>query len=223
MKSTTNSTNRRHFLRSGALFATGVATAGLMGFNRFPGRQPGPADDGLYMIGPREGYTPYIGSLVSMLNYNRSTILGLTKGMTMEQLDHLQDPQSNTIGALLMHLACVDKYYYMNTFEKRNDFNEEEKKQWDPSLELGDKGRASIKGHELAYYTDLLTTNRAKTLEGLKTKDDAWLLAYDPDFSKDPKFNNYWKWFHVCEHESHHRGQIAWLKKRIPGMKSGQD
>ena len=27
------------------------------------------------------------------------------------------------------------------------------------------------------------------------------------------------KWFHVCEHESHHAGQIDMLKKRLPGAK----
>jgi hypothetical protein len=31
--------------------------------------------------------------------------------------------------------------------------------------------------------------------------------------------NNYCKWFHVCEHESHHLGQIAFLKSRLPGAK----
>ena len=27
------------------------------------------------------------------------------------------------------------------------------------------------------------------------------------------------KWFHVCEHEAHHTGQIALLRKRLPGAK----
>jgi uncharacterized damage-inducible protein DinB len=157
------------------------------------------------------------------MNYNRYTIIELTKSMTMEQLDHLQDPQSNTIGALLMHLAAVDKYYYMNCFEKNREFTAEEKILWEPAVELGDKGREAIKGKELSYYTDLLASTRAKTLEALKTKDDPWLLAVDPLFSPKAKFNNYFKWFHVCEHESHHRGQIAWLKKRIPGIKGGND
>ena len=28
--------------------------------------------------------------------------------------------------------------------------------------------------------------------------------------------NNYCKWFHVCEHESNHNGQIKWIKGRLP-------
>ena len=91
-------------------------------------------------------------------------------------------------------------------------------------MNLGDKGRQSIKGKELSFYTDLMKANREKTLATLRTKDDAWLLSEDPLYSsKDEKLDNYWCWFHVCEHDSHHRGQIAWLKKRIPGVKAGND
>ncbi len=238
MKSQYVPIDRRKFLHAGGLFSL-AATAGLaglpfsatatrhsdMGFGK---TSPGfvhafPADDSLFMIGPRDGYSPYIGSLVSMMNYNRYTIIQLTKGLTMEQLDHLQDPQSNSIGALIMHLAATDKIYYNLCFKNLNDFAEDEKQLWGSAMELGDKGRQAIRGKELPYYIDLLTTQREQTLKALKGKDDQWLLAYDPNFSKDQKFNNYWKWFHVCEHESHHRGQISWLKKRLPGMQDSKD
>jgi len=36
---------------------------------------------------------------------------------------------------------------------------------------------------------------------------------------KDWGWNNHCKWFHVCEHEAHHCGQIAFLRKRLPGAK----
>ena len=29
--------------------------------------------------------------------------------------------------------------------------------------------------------------------------------------------NNLCKWFHVCEHESHHTGQMSLLRSRVPG------
>jgi len=236
--------DRRKFLQSSALLASTVAASGLMGFPFLASAAQGrvgtmaspngpyvlthpstaPMLDGLYMIGPRDGYSPYIGSLVSMMNYNRSTIIALTKGMTMEQLDHLQDPTSNTIGALLMHLAAVDWYYNIHTFGDMKKVPKEEQDFWDPAMNLGDKGRQSIRGHELPYYVDLLTATREKTLTALKGKDDQWLLSEDPLYSnKETKFNYYWEWFHVCEHESHHRGQMAWLKKRVPGIKAGDD
>jgi uncharacterized damage-inducible protein DinB len=226
MPDTPSMLDRRQVIKTGlVLAATGFV--GLPLLSMAGGSHPAaaaPTLEGLYMIGPREGYSPYIGSLVSMMEYNRSTIIGLTKDMTMEQLDHLQDPQSNTIGALLMHLAAVDWFYYNHCFGDAKNIPKDEQAFWDPAMNLGDKGRQSIKGKELSFYTDLLKTTREKTLANLKTKDDQWLLSEDPIYSsKDTKLNNYWCWFHVCEHESHHRGQMAWLKKRVPGIKAGDD
>ncbi|MBE7174983.1 MAG: DUF664 domain-containing protein [Mucilaginibacter polytrichastri] len=174
------------------------------------------------MIGPLKGYSPQIGTLVSMLNYNRGTILQVSKGLTTEQLDFLIDDHANSIGALLLHLAAVDKYYQVHCFEGREEFNAEEKKEWQAALELGDEGRKSIKGHDLTFYTDKLTTVRAKTLELLKTKDDRWLMSKDVLWSAEQPVNFYWEWFHVCEHESNHRGQIAFLKSRVPGAKAAK-
>jgi uncharacterized damage-inducible protein DinB len=77
-------------------------------------------------------------------------------------------------------------------------------------------GRQFVKGKELSYYVDLLTNTREQTLRALANRNDEWLLAADPEFSNQNLVNNYWKWFHVCEHESHHRGQIVWLKARMP-------
>jgi hypothetical protein len=47
-------------------------------------------------------------------------------------------------------------------------------------------------------------------------------MAVDKDWPWGPT-NNYCKWFHVCEHEAHHTGQIAFLRKRLPGAKPEAD
>lgn len=209
---------RRRFIRSGALLS---ASFGLL-HESFATPDTNKEDE-LYMIGPIEGYSPHIGTIISMLNYNRHTIIKETEKLSMAELDHLFDEKANTIGALLMHLAAVDKWYYNNCFENRSEFNEDEKKIWNAGLELGDEGRKQVKGREIGYYLDMLKTTREATLKAFRQKDDKWLFAVDPGFSKDRKFNNYWKWFHVCEHESNHRGQITWLKNRLPGAKPGKD
>ncbi len=209
---------RRSFLQKGiALSAFGLAGASYANAGI-------PADEkSLFVIGPLEGYSPHVGTIVSMLKYNRQTVVDSVKSLSVSQLDYLQDDKSNTIGALLMHLGAVDKFYQINTFEGRQEFNAEEKKAWEAAMNLGDEGRKNIKGKEVKYYLDMIGSVREKTLELLKTKDDAWLMAIDPVWSKEQNFNTYWKWFHVCEHESNHRGQIAWLTSRLPGAKPGKD
>ena len=86
-------------------------------------------------------------------------------------------------------------------------------------MDLGDKGRKEIKGHDLAFYTAQLDEVRVKTLAEFKKRDDAWLMAVDKTWGWGPT-NNYCKWFHVCEHISHHAGQIDILIKRVPGYKA---
>jgi uncharacterized damage-inducible protein DinB len=86
-------------------------------------------------------------------------------------------------------------------------------------MDLGDPARQSIKGHNLSYYLDLLHEGREKTLAEFRKRDDAWLLSVDKTFPWGPT-NNLCKWFHVCEHESHHSGQISLLKSRVPGAKT---
>lgn len=216
------SINRRKFFKSSATLAAGFTACNLFGPMAYANEF---ADEkSLYVIGPMEGYTPHVGTLVSMLNYNRQTIINAVKGLTMAELDFLFDAKANTIGALVLHLGAIEKFYQVNTFEGRQDLNENEKKDWEPAMNLGDLGRKAIKGQEVKYYLDRIAEVREKTLAEFKKKDDAWLLAVDPEWSKRRgSLNTYWKWFHVCEHESNHRGQITWLKGRLPGAKASSD
>ncbi len=216
MSTSLRSSNRRKFLKTSLTLTSGFA--GLSAFSHGNAHNFNDPES-LFVIGPMEGYSPHIGTLVSMLNYNRDTIIRMTNTLTIAELDHLHDPNSNSIGALIMHLGAVDKWYQINSFEGRQEFNESKKKIWGDAMNLGDAARKSIKGHEAKYYLDLITEVREKTLAELKKKDDKWLLAVDPKFSTKRKTNTYWKWFHVCEHESNHRGQIVWLKSRLPGGK----
>ncbi len=205
--------NRRSFVKTTTSYTIGVA--GLGGLTPMAEARESQQQPSLFFIGPMEGYSPQIGTIVSMLNYNRQTILDLVENMMIEELDYLHDPEANTIGALLLHLGATEKFYQVNTFEGR-EFNENEQKVWGAASELGDKGRNTIKGQGLAYYLDAITEVRNETLAELKNRDDEWLLAIDPIWSDNGDLNTYWKWFHVCEHEANHRGQITWLKKRLP-------
>lgn len=222
MKTTNPPINRRSFLKK---VSTVGAFAGLIppvGITA-AAAAPAIADPSVFVIGPLEGYTAHIGTLVSMLNYNRYTIERMVYNMTMAELDYLHDPAANTIGALLMHLGATEKYYQINTFEGRQDFNDQEAKEWGAAMSLGEEGRKQLKGHDVQYYLERITAVRKHTLAEFKKKDDKWLMAIDPEWSKEQPLNTYWKWFHVCEHEANHRGQIAFLTGRLPGAKAGKE
>jgi hypothetical protein len=214
--------NRRAFLRSSAAVAAGSALLPSL-------LRPMPAhatDSTPNILGPRPGYSPQIGSFVSELTWLRDLngVISATEKLTTADLDYLIDPKANTIGALMLHLAATETYYQLNTFEgkKWNTWPDSVKQQWDPAMGLGDAGRKIIKGHDLDYYLNILKETRARTLAEFSKRDDAWFMAADKDWPWGPT-NNYCKWFHVCEHEAHHTGQIAFLRKRVPGAKPESD
>lgn len=178
------------------------------------------------VLGPRPGYSPMIGTFVSQLTWMREAngVLSATKGLTPADLDVLFDANANSIGALMLHLAATEVYYGMHTFQgmKWDSWSDDVKKKWDPAMELGDQGRKTIKGHDRDYYVGILHEVRENTLAAFRKKDDAWLMAADKDWPWGPT-NNLCKWFHVCEHEAHHTGQIAMLRKRLPGAKPSSE
>jgi uncharacterized damage-inducible protein DinB len=220
MEKQLNNLDRRNFIKKSAILTSGLITTS--GFTTQEAQVVSSGKE-LFLIGPMDGYSPQIGTLVSMLNYNRQTIINTVKDLTMTDLDHLFDAHANTIGALILHLGATDKFYQINTFEGRQELNDEEKKMWGAARELGDRGRKEIKGHDVKYYLDAIDEVRQQTLAEFKKKDDKWLLEVDPLWSVESPLNTYWKWFHVCEHESNHRGQMTWLKKRLPGAKPEEE
>lgn len=171
-----------------------------------------------FLINDVKGYTPHISRLVSMMNYARDVTYYSVKNLTTYQLDHLVFKEGNTIGALLMHVAAVDHYYHIFTFEKREP-TAEDLEYWLPALQLGDAGREKIKGHDIKFYLDLLKDTRQKTLERFRSVDDDWLHEEMPFWNNEPA-NHYFMWFHVFEDEINHRGQINLLRKQIPSKPS---
>ena len=184
------------------------------------------SESNLNLLGPSPGYAPQLGNFISELTWMREAngVISATKNLTTADLDHLIDPNANTIGALMLHLAATETYYQLNTFEgkKWDTWPDSVKQQWDAAMNLGDAGRKTIKGHDRVYYLNILQETRSKTLAEFRKRDDAWFMAVDKDWPWGPT-NNYCKWFHVCEHEAHHTGQIAFLRKRLPGAKPGSD
>jgi hypothetical protein len=215
--SASDNRSRRGFLKTTSLF-----TAGIAGFSLMPGSALAdePADEGVNVIGPKPGFSPQVGTLVSMMDWMRSVILRPVANMTVDQLDYLHDANSNSIGSMLLHLAATERYYQLHTLEniKWGSWNDAIKKEWDIPMGLGERARKTIKGHPLDFYLEKLQKVRDASLAELRKRDDKWLMAVDNQWPWGPT-NNYCKWFHVVEHESNHNGQIKYIKSRLPGAK----
>jgi uncharacterized damage-inducible protein DinB len=202
--------SRRGFLQSTAcLFAASAP------YTRAASTEPN-------VLGPWPDYSPQIGTLVSEMTWMRTKVVRTVKGLTTEQLDYLLDDKANRIGALLLHLAATERIYQLMTFENvplKEVTDHALFKDWKTPMELGETARKAIKGNNLEYYLNALEEARGKSLSEFRKRDDKWLLAVDKNWVWGPT-NNLCKWFHVCEHESHHNGQISLIKGRTPGAKA---
>jgi hypothetical protein len=154
-----------------------------------------------------------------MLTYARSTTVAAVEGLTLAELDHLHDPRSNSIGALLAHITVVERSYQVMTFEDRV-LSPDENAQWTIALKLGAEGQRALRGRSLDDYLDELQSVRHLTLERLAARDDAWL---ERSVGPAPTINVHWAWFHVAEDEINHRGQIRWLRARLPAGRVGEE
>ncbi len=83
---------RRRFLKTSAALAAGFSGLPLLA-------QPPDSPESDTIVGPRKGYSPEIGTLVSMMAFMREQVLRSVKGMSQQDLDFLLDAKANRIGA----------------------------------------------------------------------------------------------------------------------------
>lgn len=212
------SVNRRNFIKKSSLLTVGAlgtsalfAAPDVMPLGNFT------QEDTINIVGPKEGYSPQIGTLVSMMNWMREVILSPVKDMSVSDLDYIHDENANSIGAMLMHLAATERFYQIHTFDNKawGDWPKEDVDKWTVASRLGENARKKIKGNNYDFYLNAMSEIRENTLKEFAKRDDTWLMTVDKEFPWGPT-NNYCKWFHVCEHESNHNGQFKFIKKRLP-------
>ena len=171
-----------------------------------------------FRLEPLPGYTSTVGRLVGILLYARQTTLSAVAGLSIAELDHLQDDSSNSIGALLAHIAAVERGYQYITFEERPP-SAQENAALEPALTLGAEGRRFLRDRPLEHYVHELNEARRLTLEALAARDDEWL---ERPLIAAPAMNAHFAWFHVAEDEINHRGQMRWLRARLASAAKSQ-
>lgn len=165
-----------------------------------------------YQIKPLNGFTPQIGHLVSQMNYARETTLQAVRDLKTSELDFIPGKEGNSIGALLLHIAAVEKGFQIEIFDDRKP-NDQEMEEWGAPYSLGEQGRKDINGYPLEFYIAKLEEVRSRTLQEFANLNDEWL--YEKRLWDNQPSNNYFIWFHVFEDEINHRGQIRMIRKML--------
>jgi len=160
----------KHTLQAGAVAAS-PALLTVTGQEKKP---PTSQVNDINIVGPKDGYTPEIGTLVSMMNWMRSVVVRDIQDLSMKELDYLHDDEANTIGGMIWHLAATERFYQINTFDGRHweGLSSSDESKWDAASNLGNRGRRQIKGYDIDFYLELLENVRNFSLEELKKRDD---------------------------------------------------
>ncbi|MDN7242374.1 DinB family protein [Planococcus sp. N028] len=169
-----------------------------------------------YRVASIKGFTDKIGELVFLLEHTRAVTLSEIAEFSQSHLDE-PEHDGNSIGALLSHIAAIEKAHQLISFEKR-DFNASEYMQWGAAIELSEGAREKINGKSVDFYIQQLSDVRKETLKQLSLRNDEWLFEENV-WPNGTAYNNYYLWFHVLEDEINHRGQIRAMKRRITNAK----
>ncbi len=168
-----------------------------------------------FQVLPSSRYSAEVGSFVAMLEHCRASVLDDVQGLSEAQLSYQHDENANPIGALLAHMAAIEWFYAAVSIEAQQP-QPHEWAEWGSFLRLSPGTWAAIQGQSLEQHLDRLARVRARTLAGLLAKDDAWLSrTFTLPWTSEPA-NNRWALYHLLEDELNHRGQIRWLKTRLP-------
>ncbi|WP_282137418.1 DinB family protein [Rossellomorea aquimaris] len=157
------------------------------------------------------GYEEEIGRWLWCLEDVRRTLITELTGINQRILDTKVD-ERQTIGSLLYHIALVEAdWLYVEVIGE----------EWDPEIRslfpLGvsteDGSLTHIEGESLEVHVHRLNKVREVFLSHFRTMDLN-------DWRKSRVLEHYnvtpeWVVYHLIEHESHHRGQIFHLLKKL--------
>lgn len=164
-----------------------------------------------FLIAPATHEEPLMGTLFAMMRNVRHYLHTATRELTVDALDAVPGELRNSIGALLAHIAAAERMIANITVHERR-FSAEEA-DFEAAFRFE---RNPLAGADVSTYHEHLATVRARTLELLQAKDDAWLLAPKTFFGQPS--NTLYYLFHMIQDEARHTGQIILLRKHLlPG------
>ncbi len=163
----------------------------------------------------KQGFDFHIGILVSEMEYIRNDTYNLlqARALTISDLDFNFDAYSNSMGTLLLHIACHEFKFQLNHFYNR-DITEDEFKLFGNAMPFNMHKRL-VFGNDLAFYLKELNTIRENTLCYLKKLNDEWLFK-EIVLSNGKSIGNYYYHLrHVIDDEINHQGQMKIILKRL--------
>lgn len=167
------------------------------------------------ILEPLPGFSREIGFYLSAWEKARAATRKLAEDLTTEEIARRFLPNMNSIGAILLHLGEAE-FYWMQFVVAKKEITEEDKKfsHWCDTLEA-DLDR----GYTAKYCIEKIDAISQMTRELLSDKTDADLekLHLRDDQGEPLQLSLRVIIQRMVDHEAHHRGQIAMIKRLLRG------
>ncbi|MFG0316150.1 MAG: DinB family protein [Planctomycetota bacterium JB042] len=164
-------------------------------------------------IEPPSGMGREVGLLFAALEECRRRTRDTVAGMSTADLDHRFDDDPHSIGAHLLHVAGVELEAVQRVVLGERVAESEEREL--AAGVLDSESSRALSGHDVGYYLGKLDEVRART------ESACWSLK-DDDLERESarpgagrSVTLRWMLAHLADHEAHHRGEIASLRRRL--------
>jgi len=160
------------------------------------------------------GFSRELGFYVAGLEEIRAQVRAMTGDLTTDELSARPIPGFNCIGALLLHIAEND-FWWIQSLAGGVEVTDEVKEQiyWD----ILDDEDFAARGYTAEFCLAEMSRigeGSKKTLAKFHDEDLETLFGFDGRTTR-VEVSLRWILHHLVDHEAHHKGQIALLKKLI--------
>jgi uncharacterized damage-inducible protein DinB len=167
------------------------------------------------ILEPLPGFSREIGYYLAAWSKARASTLQFIEDLSPEELAYRVLPNLHSIGALTLHLGEAE-FYWMQFVVAKREVTEEEKKfsHWCDTLEADFE-----RGYTAGYCLGTLEKISQMTGELLAEKTDADLEVphLRDDYGEPMEISLRSILQRMIDHEAHHRGQIAMIKRLLLG------
>lgn len=155
-----------------------------------------------------------LGYWVAAMDDIREELKRSLKGISENELIWQPNPEINSIGTLLLHLAHTESWWIEEMIAGKSLSAEFKKQSLFDEFGAG-KTSPPAPHHPYQWYFERLDKARTRTRKTLLKLKDLNLndIRYHEEGFERIEFSVRWILYHLVEHEAYHRGQITQLRR----------
>lgn len=171
------------------------------------------------IITPPAGYDPTVARWLWLLADTRSRTLAVLTGLDERYLTWRPDDEANAIGTLLYHIVAIELDWLYVEILERPEYGPEVTALLPYEIRESSGRLMPVENEPLANHLARMAAARQLLLDELRPMHAA-------DFYRVRRFEPYdvtpeWVLYHLIEHETGHRGEMAELRRQAERQSRG--